>query len=148
MPVEQSSAEAQKGRRLWAPSVFTQTPQNGSLKRVRLAWANILMGYVSGQREQYSLLLSRQMFSGLPNHSLVSGYRVLPWILKPDEIDGAPEVKLTSIWMCAENQVSLFSLPIQWTISCSEPALSEYTHSHKQMRYEICASIALNRDTN
>lgn len=148
MPVEQSSGEVQKGHRLWAPSVLTQTPQNGSLMRVRLASANILMGYVSGQREQYSFLLSRQMFSGPPNHSLVSGYRVLPWILKPDEIDGAPEVKQTSIWMCAENQVSLQSLLIQWTIRCSEPALSEYTRSHKQMRYEICGSIALNRDAN
>lgn len=148
MPVEQSSVEVQKGRRLRAPSAITPTPQNGSLMRVRLAWANILMGYVSGQRQQYSFLLSRQMFSGPPNHSLVSGCRVLPWILKPDEIDGAPEVKQTSMWMCAENQASLHSLPIQWTIRCSEPALSENTRSRKQMRYEICGRIALSRDAN
>ena len=49
------------------PSVLTQTCIEWSLMKVWLVWANILMGYVSGQREQYSPLLSRQMLSGLTN---------------------------------------------------------------------------------
>ena len=50
------SVESQQAGRSLSP----QTSIEWSLMKVWLVWANILMGYVSGQREQYSPLLYRQ----------------------------------------------------------------------------------------